>query len=273
MAVSGEARPARGLRRSLSLVRAFRLEQTEPDVFYRFQAADTLAQVKRYVDVRGQVVLDVGGGAGYFTEAFRGAGAHCFLVEPDAGGGGGSAAGAWREPTPDLPQRERHELSVRPARLAPGAAVAGDGNSLPFRDEAADLSFSSNVLEHVADPERFLDETIRVTKPGGLIYLSFTVWYSPWGGHETAPYHYLGGERAARRYERRNGRPAGNRYGASLFECHVGPTLRMVRAHPMIEVVDALPRYYPDWARGVLRLPLVRELVTWNLLLILRRRV
>ena len=257
-----------GLRRSFDLVRAFRLEQTDPDVFYRVQAADTLAQVARYLDVRNKIVLDVGGGAGYFTEAFRAAGARCFLVEPEAG----HAAGPWPEPTPDLPQRERHELSVRPARLAPGAAVAGDGNTLPFRDGAADLSFSSNVLEHVADPARFLDETIRVTKPGGLVYLSFTVWYSPWGGHETAPYHYFGGERAARRYERRNGRPAGNRYGMSLFECHVGPTLRMVRAHPTIEVVDALPRYYPDWARAVLRVPLLRELVTWNLLLILRRR-
>jgi len=262
------ARAAPGLRRSMELVRAFRFEQTDPDHFYRIQAADTIAQVARYLDVRDKLVLDVGGGAGYFTEAFRAAGARCFLVEPEAG----IEAGPWPEPTAQMPLRERHELSVRAARLAPRAAVAGDGNDQPFADGVADLSFSSNVLEHVADPRRFLDETIRVTRPGGLIYLSFTVWYSPWGGHETAPHHYLGGTHAALWYERRNGRPPKNLYGTSLFACHVGPTLRLVRGHPSVDVVDALPRYYPDWAKAVLRVPAVRELVTWNLLVILRRR-
>ena len=34
---------------------------------------------------------------------------------------------------------------------------------------------------------------VRVTKPGGLVFVSYTVWWGPWGGHETAPWHYLGG--------------------------------------------------------------------------------
>jgi SAM-dependent methyltransferase len=250
-------------------VRAFRLEQSDPDYFYRAQAADSVLQVSQYLDVAGKLVLDVGGGAGYFTEAFRAAGAHCFLVEPEAGLGARDAG----EPVSESSPRRRHHLAVRPARLAPRMAVAGDGNCLPFPDGVVDLAFSSNVLEHVPNPERFLDETVRVTRPGGLVYLSFTAWYSPWGGHETAPWHYLGGHLAARRYERRNQHPPGNLYGTSLFACHVGPTLRMVRDRRDVEVVDAAPRYYPDWLRGIIRIPVLRELATWNLLLILRRRV
>ena len=276
-----------GIRRSVDLFRAFRLEQTDPDHFYRIQAADAVAQLRRYAPVEGRLVLDIGGGAGYFTEAFTAAGARCVLVEPEAhlgasstehghgdagsdkgaGGGGDSGGGA----DPDAARRQRHRCAVRPGRLAPGRTVAADGHRLPVPDGTSDVTFSSNVLEHVPAPAPFLAEMVRVTRPGGTIYVSFTAWYSFWGGHETAPWHYLGGHRAARRYERHNGRPPGNRFGSSLFACHVGPTLRLARALPGVDVVDALPRYYPDWLRWVVEVPGVREFATWNLLLVLRR--
>jgi len=263
-----------GWRRSVELFGAFRVEQTDPDRFYAFQAADAVAQVRRYTDVAGRLVVDVGGGGGYFTEAFTAAGARCVLVEPEAASAADDVPveASPLESAEETARRERHRQAIRPGRRAPGRTVAGDGNRLPFADGALDVTFSSNVLEHVPDPGRFLDEMVRVTAPGGLVYLSFTAWYSPWGGHETAPWHFLGGERAARRYERRHGRPPGNRYGSSLFACHVGPALRLARAHPGVEVVDALPRYYPDWMRWVLHVPALREVATWNLLLVLRRR-
>jgi SAM-dependent methyltransferase len=267
-----------GLRRSVDLFRAFRVEQTDPDHFYRIQAADTVDQLRRWAPVDRQLIVDVGGGAGYFTEALVAAGARCLLVEPEVGAPAvgeqsddGARATATLDDDAERARRERHRLAVVPGRLAPGRSVAGDGNRLPLTDAAVDVAFSSNVLEHIPDPGRFLDEMIRVTRPGGIIYLSFTAWYSPWGGHETAPWHYLGGYRAARRYERKHGRPPGNRYGSSLFACHVGPTLRMARAHRGVEVVAALPRYYPDWMRWLIEVPALRELVTWNLLLVLRR--
>ncbi|HUI02043.1 MAG TPA: class I SAM-dependent methyltransferase [Acidimicrobiales bacterium] len=279
---------ARGIRRSVDLFRAFRVEQTDPDRFYRIQAADAVAQLRRYAPLEGRLVLDIGGGAGYFTEAFTAAGARCVLVEPEAhraaspaGHGDGAAhdddahdgddddraEGA----DPDAARRRRHRRAVRPGRLAPGRTVAADGHRLPVPDGTSDVTFSSNVLEHVPAAAPFLAEMVRVTRPGGTIYVSFTAWYSFWGGHETAPWHYLGGHRAARRYERRTGRPPGNRFGSSLFACHVGPTLRLARALPGVDVVDALPRYYPDWLRWVVEVPGVRELATWNLLLVLRR--
>src|SRR4051795_13519055 len=62
---------------------------------------------------------------------------------------------------------------------------------LPFRDDAVDLCYSSNVLEHVPDPWRMAEEMLRVTRPGGVAFISYTSWYGPWGGHETAPWHFL----------------------------------------------------------------------------------
>ena len=37
------------------------------------------------------------------------------------------------------------------------------------------------------------EEMLRVTRSGGTVFLSYTVWFGPHGGHETAPWHFLGG--------------------------------------------------------------------------------
>ena len=104
------------------------------------------------------------------------------------------------------------------------------------------------------------------------MFLAFTNWLSPWGGHETSPWHYLGGDRAARRYHRRTGHEPKNRYGASLFPVSVGAALRWARGQRGAELVDFRPRYLPGWARPVVALPGLREFVTWNLVLVLRKR-
>nr|WP_199702362.1 class I SAM-dependent methyltransferase [Jiangella rhizosphaerae] len=235
------------LSRSVRLFRAFLAEQRDPDHFYGVLAADSVAQLSDYADLRGALVLDVGGGPGYFRDAFRRAGARYVSVDSDLG-----------------------ELSAR-GRPEPGT-VMGSGMALPIRDAAADVCYSSNVLEHVPDPWAMAEEMLRVTRPGGVVFLSFTVWLSPWGGHETAPWHYLGGEAAARRYARRHGRDPKNRYGTSLFPVSVSDALLWARNTPHGQLLDAFPRYHPWWARGVVRVPGLRELATWNLAVVLRRR-
>jgi SAM-dependent methyltransferase len=235
------------LSRSVHLFRLFLREQTDPELFYGSLAEDAVSQLAAYGETAGKTVVDIGGGAGYFTEAFRTRGADCYLFEPD------------------------------PAELfsnggAPEGAVLADGYWLPVRHGGADICFSSNVLEHVADPIGLIGEMIRVTRPGGLIYLSFTNWYSPWGGHELSPWHYLGQRFAERHYIKRHGHEPKHRIGSTLYRQHIGPTLRLVRSLPGVEIVDALPRYYPRWCRDVVRIPWLREVLTWNLLLVLRRK-
>jgi arabinofuranan 3-O-arabinosyltransferase len=241
--------PALGsLARSRALLRAFSYEQTDPARFYSLLAADSARQVAHYTPLAGRTVLDVGGGPGYFADAFRALGARYVGLDADAG-----------------------ELSLHGRRVAEGT-VLGSGTALPFRDGSVDVCYSSNVLEHVADPERMADEMVRVTRPGGLVFLSYNNWLAPNGGHETAPWHYLGGRRAADRYARRHGHRPKNDYGVSLFRTSVAQMLRWLAAQEGVEVVEVLPRYHPRWARWVVRVPGIREVATWNLLLVLRRR-
>lgn len=47
-----------------------------------------------------------------------------------------------------------------------------EGYSLPFEDETFDFAFATEVVEHVLEPQRWLDEVVRVVRPGGCIQLS-----------------------------------------------------------------------------------------------------
>jgi SAM-dependent methyltransferase len=143
---------------------------------------------------------------------------------------------------------------------------------LPIRTASIDVCCSSNVLEHVPRPWQLADEMVRVVRPGGTVVLSFTNWLSPHGGHETSPWHFLGGEYAARRYQRHHGSPPQNRFGQSLFAVSVVDSLRWAEASPLADLISAGPRYFPGWASGLLRVPVARELLSWNVLLVLRRR-
>jgi hypothetical protein len=59
--------------------------------------------------------------------------------------------------------------------------------------------------------------------------------------------------------------------GSTLFRVSVSDGLRWARSRPDAVLVDARPRYLPQWCRAIVRLPGLREVATWNLLLVLRR--
>lgn len=234
----------------MRLLNEFRHEQRDPDRFYDAMAQDSVGQVGSYVDLDGVVLLDVGAGRGYFRDAFRDVGATYVTLDADLA-----------------------ELTARGSSAGP--ALVGDGGVLPVRSDSLDVCLCVNVLEHVAAPWRLADEMLRVTKPGGTAVISYTVWWGPWGGHETSPWHYLGGGPARRLYERRHHRPPKNVYGESLFAVTVGAGLGWARARErggLVDVVEIAPRYHPRWATGVLRVPVLRELLTWNLVIVLRKR-
>ncbi|MCA0290956.1 MAG: class I SAM-dependent methyltransferase [Actinobacteria bacterium] len=236
-------RQRRGIRRSIALFASFRVEQTDPDRFYGDLATDSLAALGEWVDVRDKVVLDVGAGPAQFAAAFRAGGARYVPLDHD----------------PGVPS------------VADGGIV-GSADALPVASGGVDVVFCSNVLEHVEHVEPVADELVRVLRPGGVLYLSYTNWLSPWGGHETSPWHYVSGDYAIRRYRAKHGKLPKNRLGENLFRTSVADVLRWAGNHPDVEVLVARPRYLPDLARHVLAVPVLREFVTWNLLLILRRR-
>ena len=229
------------LSRSLGLLGAFRFEQRDPARFYGALAADTAAMVADLwcgafgTALEGRTLLDIGGGPGYFASAFADAGVRYIGVESDP--------------------------------LQP-ASVRASGMALPFADASVDICLSSNVAEHVPQPWRLGGEMLRVTKPGGLVILSYTVWLGPFGGHEMGLTHYLGGARAAERYARKHGRRAKNDYGSSLFAVSVSDGLNWSRSTGVL--LAAFPRYHPRWAWSMVNVPLLREFLVSNLVLVLR---
>jgi len=232
-------------RRRATLTRSWRLflsffkEQTSPADFYLPLARDTadlVAALHRDAGLPSpSLLVDVGSGPGYFQGAFAPA----------------------------------TYISVDPYE---DADIRADGRNLPFATGSIDCAMSSNAAEHVANWQQMGDEMVRVTKPGGLIILSYTIWLGPFGGHETGLWqHYLGGAYARDRYERTHGHPPKNVFGESLFAVSCAEGLRWAENQPNAELLAAFPRYHPQWAWWVTHVPLLREFLTSNLVIALKK--
>jgi SAM-dependent methyltransferase len=250
------------LGRSVRLLNEFRFEQRDPARFYGALADDTVALVTSLWATfygtlpAGRTLLDVGGGPGYFATAFTHAGLNYVGVEPDpAEAHAGAALAATSDTSPA-------------GDPGGGTFVRASGMALPFADDSVDICLSSNVAEHVAQPWRLGREMLRVTRPGGLVVLSYTVWFGPFGGHEMGLTHYLGGARAADRYTRKHGHRPKNDYGSSLFAVSAADGLQWAAATGAL--VAAFPRYHPRWAWWMTRVPVLREFLVSNLVLVLR---
>ena len=153
--------------------------------------------------------------------------------------------------------------------VSAGYAIDTCGNDIIVcGDDSVDICLSSNVAEHVPRPWQLGGEMLRVTRPGGLVVLSYTVWLGPFGGHEMGLTHYLGGARAAARYARKHGHPAKNNYGSSLFAVSAAEGLDWAASTGTL--IAAFPRYHPNWAWWLTAVPVVREFLVSNLVLVLQ---
>jgi SAM-dependent methyltransferase len=122
------------------------IERGRPSYSWRYGQDRRLGMVRRFIDLEGARVLDVGCGIGTYVRRFR-----AF--------------------TDDV-----HGLEVEPERVAEASRelpniVCGVGEALPWPDDHFDLVFSNEVIEHVQDDRRTAAEMVRVARPGGLIVL------------------------------------------------------------------------------------------------------
>ncbi len=68
-------------------------------------------------------------------------------------------------------------------------AVQGDASRLDYADSSFDAVLCSEVLEHIPDPTRALDEFARLLRPGGRLLLT-----APFASFvHMAPYHFCSG--------------------------------------------------------------------------------
>jgi ubiquinone/menaquinone biosynthesis C-methylase UbiE len=129
-----------------------------------------VATLRKYVprlEIAGADVLDIGCGDAGVPIAFAEAGARAAGIEPQ----------------PSSVQRGRVRVEEH------GVAVdlrQGVAESLPYPDGSFDLVLLDNVLEHVRDQARTLDEIRRVLRPNGLLYLVtpkplslYSLWNDP----------------------------------------------------------------------------------------------
>ena len=106
------------------------------------------------------------------------------------------------------------------------------------------------------EPWRLGSEMLRVTKPGGLVVLSYTVWLGPFGGHEMGLTHYLGGARPPPATPASTAIRPKNNYGSSLFAVSAADGLDFGAGTGAL--VAAFPRYHPRWAWWMTKVPLLQ---------------
>jgi SAM-dependent methyltransferase len=79
------------------------------------------------------------------------------------------------------------EPNIERARKFSECCLLYEGKRLPFPDDHFDSVGALNVLEHVDEPEAFIKEIARVTKPGGKIVISSPNFYRVAGFRDYHP--------------------------------------------------------------------------------------
>jgi SAM-dependent methyltransferase len=218
--------------------------------FQNFQASLLLEYLASHgVRLPGKRLLDLGSGVAGYSQTLAASGAEVIsvdLVQPRIA------------PTNGLVQVEASALA------------------LPLASESTEVVFCASLIEHVSDPQRVLAEAERVLKPGGTAYFSFPPYYSPLGGHEYAPFHYLGQKLALRLVKHRSALPdwvsqmhqanaapssfADLYRGWGLYRMTVRRFLRLV-SHTRFRLINLSTRYLPV---SFIRWPLLGEVLTWH---------
>ena len=211
---------------------------------------------RRGIVIRDKRLLDLGSGIAGYSQTMVGAGARVVsldLVQPKI------------------------------APLAGLAQISASAMAIPLPAQSIDFVFCASLIEDVATPEVVLAEAWRVLKPGAYAYFSFPPYYSPTGGHEYAPYHYLGEKVALRMVRHRSVLPdwvssmhhaseapasfAELYQGWGLYHMTIARFRRLLR-QTRFDLLDVSTRYMP---MSFVRWPVIGELLTWHAQFLLKK--
>jgi SAM-dependent methyltransferase len=237
-----DQQPVVPLKGTLALARGFLRVRRDPEPFLAGLAHRAIADIPFPLENRR--ILDLGCGTGFLA------------AELD---------------------RQGHEVISTDLRMSdllegrPPNAFRGDATELGMRSASIDGVICSNILEHTPTPDLVFGEIERVLRPGGWAWVSWTPWWSPFGGHAIAPLHFLGPERGLHVYTRLFGEPTGeNLPFHGVWPTSVASMIDVVQARDGLDLIDTFPRYYPS-QRWLMRLRHVREVAVWNCVLLIRR--
>lgn len=250
----------------LSRMRAFwivtrKRARSEQDYleFQAFQARWLMDYLGEHgVSLQGKRMLDLGSGVGGYSLEFARVAESLISV--------------------DLMQPHRPESEGLRLRQINGNALR-----VPLRSESMDFVFCASLIEHVPDPAALMKEIQRVLRPGCVAYVSFPPYYSPPGGHEFTPYHYLGEKLALKLVPRKRAVAEWVRtmYSANedatafndlyagwgLYRMTIGKMRRII-TETGFESLDMSTRYMPVSA---IRWPVLNEFLTWHAQFLVRK--
>jgi ubiquinone/menaquinone biosynthesis C-methylase UbiE len=223
-------------------------------------------------DLKGKTVLDIGCGLGGKTVAYGEGGATQVF--------GTDISVEFTSSSTDY--AGENEVSHRYAFFASDAAL------LPIDNDVFDTVVANDTMEHFAQPEHAFSEMVRITKPGGAIWIFFTPYFSPLGSHLydyiyipwchlifTKKQLFAGIKEIVA--ERQNDSPGADpaakaekvmeSFDKDLNRMSVRRFLNMVKHHPSLRITfrELKPPKY-SFLGGLNRLPLVRELFTGALI-------
>lgn len=151
------------------------VETVVADMLSPSRADEQIAEMRRTGDLAGKRILEVGSGTGLVVARGRVAhGLDIWGIEPSSA--------------------EYSSILAVSRRLLAHYGLPDDlildaaGEENPYPDASFDLVYSSNVLEHVRDPQAVLSESLRVLKPGGDLLFVVPNYGSWWEGHYGLPW-------------------------------------------------------------------------------------
>jgi SAM-dependent methyltransferase len=197
----------------------------------------------------------------------------------DIGCGFGGYSTALREAGSDMIGLDLDLLKISSLPLK----VAGDARWIPFQPESFSLVICSSLIEHIPDPENLLLEIDRILQHGGYLYLSFPPFFSPTGGHQFAPFHYLG-ERPAlylfrhrkkimkqawvKRYISSTPTSYSSSFGSwGLYRRTITWAKREIKKFPW-NLIDCSARYLP---LNPTKVPILSEFLTWHVQFLIQK--
>ena len=144
----------------------FKESRISPEHYFLWRkkrAQSCVQKICNKTDIIDKRVLDVGCGYGALSSALLEKGAQVWATEMDT-----------------------HKLAFAQKKLARNAyfkSTQVKNEVLPYKDSFFDVVCMFDVIEHVQNPAKIMQEVLRVLKPRGYLYVEFTPYYSITGHH------------------------------------------------------------------------------------------